>query len=109
MNSLVFKPYIYLSLGINMVTLVISLLAQKFLPPQIPLFYGLAEGEGQITPSLALVIPSLASALVVILNSFLSLVLKDDFLKKMLILAGLATSFLATVTTIKIILLVGSL
>ncbi len=108
MPDISFKNYIYIALGVNLVILLIVVVSQRFLPPQVPLFYGLAEGEEQLAPSLALAIPSTVSILIIALNVFISSLAKDIFLKRTLVLAGVVTTIFSLVTTIKIILLVGS-
>jgi hypothetical protein len=102
------KKVFLVSLAINFLTVLAVLLIQNYLPPQGPLFYGLAEGEEQLITPLGLTIPSLTAILFLIINASLTLVVKNDFLQKTLILAGFAVTIFSTITTIKIILLVGS-
>lgn len=108
MRDIPFRNYIYVALGVNLVILLIVVISQRFLPPQVPLFYGLAEGEGQMAPSFALAVPSLVSILIIALNISVSFSTKDVFLKRTLILAAVVATIFSVVTTIKIILLVGS-
>jgi uncharacterized Tic20 family protein len=89
-----------------MVTIV--LLIQRWLPPQVPLFYGKPSGEEQLTSSLVLTLPSIVSLLILLINVSFAAVLKDEFLRKTLVLAAIAVTFFAAITTIKIIFLVGS-
>jgi hypothetical protein len=96
------------SLIINFLTALSVLIIQSHLPPQIPLFYGLAEGEEQLIFPLGLIIPALFALVVSIVNAALTLIIKNDFLQKTLILAGFAVTIFSTITTVKIILLVGS-
>lgn len=103
-----FKNYLALSFIVALGTLFAVIFLQKRLPPQVPLFYGAAEGETQIVPSWALIVPSLISLFVVIANSALASFLKDDFIKKTLVLVATVTAFFSVVTTFKIIFLVGS-
>ncbi len=81
---------------------------QKSLPPEVPLFYGLPRTEEQLAPSLSLIIPSLASIAIIVVNLLISQFLKDDYLRKVLVLVGVTGVFFATITTLKIIFLVGS-
>lgn len=106
--KLPFKNYLVASLVCSLVTLLAVILIQKNLPVQVPLFYGAAEGESQLTSSWALIIPSAISILVILINSFLATLLKDDFIKKTLILMATVVTFFSIVTTLKIIFLVGS-
>lgn len=101
------EKYFYVGCLISFLSLVFALIIQKALPPQIPLFYGLPQGEEQLSTSLGLTIPSAFSFIVILINYFLVRFLKDDFLKKALSVAGLAVSVLAAITTVKIAFLVG--
>lgn len=96
------------SLIVNFLTAIAVLISQSHLPPQIPLFYGLAEGEEQLSFPLGLIIPTLLALLITVVNASLTLIIKNDFLQKTLILAGFAVTIFSTITTVKIILLVGS-
>lgn len=97
-------PAIFFSLG----TIALTLFLQKSLPPEVPLFYGLPRTEEQLVPSLSLIIPSLASIAIIVVNLLISQFLKDDYLRKVLVLVGVTGVFFATITTLKIIFLVGS-
>lgn len=108
MPDISFKNYAYVAVGVNLLILLIVLISQRFLPPYIPLFYGLAEGEEQLAPSFVLTIPSLVSILIIVLNISISSLAKDIFLKRTLILAAVVATIFSLITTIKIILLVGS-
>lgn len=93
-------------LGLGTIGLV--LLLQKSLPPEVPLFYGLPKTEEQLASSLSLIIPSLAALTIIIINLLISQFIKDRYLKSVLVLVGVAGVFFATITTLKIIFLVGS-
>lgn len=103
-----FKNYLALSLFLALATLIATALLQKRLPPEIPLLYGAAEGEGQLVSSWGLTIPSVVSLLVGLLNFFLASFSKDEFTKKTLVLMALVVTFFSLVTTFKIFFLVGS-
>ena len=106
--SFVDKNYLFLSLGLAAFTLAMVLVSQKRLPPEVPLFYGRAEGEAQLVASWGLVIPSLFSVFVTSANLAIASILKDDFTKKVLVLSALVVALFSVVTTFKIMLLVGS-
>lgn len=108
MRDTPFRNYIYIALGLNLVILLIIIIFQRFLPPYVPLFYGLAEGEEQLAPSLALAIPSIVSILIITTNVFISSLAKDVFLKRTLVLAAVVATIFSLVTTVRIIFLVGS-
>lgn len=106
--DLPYKNYLFASFGLAAFTLGLVLLLQKRLPPEVPLFYGRAEGEAQLVSSWGLVIPAVFSALVAAANSAIASFLKDDFTKKVLVVSALIVSLFSAITTFKIIFLVGS-
>jgi len=99
---------VYASIAINLITFILVLILQQNLPPEVPLFYGLAEGEEQVAPSSWLLIPAASSLLLLLVNISLVLLLKDDFLQKTLILTSFVVATLSLITSIKIVLVVGS-
>lgn len=105
----VVSPVLLFSLAIALITILIVVVLQTKLPPQVPLFYGAAEGEAQLVPTWGLVIPSAFSLLVVVANTALLSFTKQEFIQKVLIFSAFVVTLFSTVTTIKIILLVGSL
>ena len=92
---------------ISLVVIVLVVILQKALPPQVPLFYGLPKGEEQLAPSINLIIPSLLSLAIVVVNSSILLIIEDDFLQKVLVFTAVVCVFFSTITTIKIFFLVG--
>lgn len=102
------KNVLTVTLAGNILTILIVLVAQGHLPPQVPLYYGLAEGEEQLSSPLGLIIPSGLSLGILLVNTALTSVIKNDFLQKILVLASFAVTVFSVITTVKIILLVGS-
>jgi len=107
-DKIPFKNYVLWAMAANALVAGGIILGQKFLPPQVPLFYGLAEGEAQLAPRILLVIPSSASIIILLANSFISSLITDEFIKKVVILGAIATAFFAVITSVKIAFLVGS-
>ena len=102
------KKYIA-TLAINILVIIFVLFAKSnYLPPEVPLYYGLARGNDQIVPSALLIIPSLVAIILSIINFLLSTTLKDDFLKSTLLIASIVITFFSLITTLKIVFLVGS-
>jgi hypothetical protein len=99
--------FVYAAIILNSLNFVAVLVLQKNLPPQVPLFYGLTEGEQQLTSSLGLLIPSVYSFCLIIVNTTLSILLNNDFLKKILNTTSFIISLLSIITVAKIIYLVG--
>ncbi len=108
-EKLPLKAYFKASLIINFTIIIFSLLIQKRLPPQIPIFYGLPQGEAQLSSPIGILIPSVSSLIFVLLNLFLINIIKDEFIKKVLVVAGLTTAVFASITVVKIIFLVGQI
>jgi hypothetical protein len=108
-KHLPFVKYLYGGLILNSLLIILLLLLQKLLPPEIPLFYGMAEGEEQIAKSIFIVIPNAVSLLILVVNSIIASYVKQDFYKKILITAGLISTFFSTITALKILFLVGNL
>lgn len=106
-NSL--KKFFQASFAVSLFSILIAFLAQPILPPQIPLFYGLPESESQLSPALGLALPGVFSLLILVGNLALVKIVKDDFLKKILAGASLVASIFASITTVKIVFLVGKI
>lgn len=102
------KKFLFAGLLINLVLICFAFLARPYLPPQIPLYYGVAEAEGIIAPSWALVVPSLVSLGILGVNFFLSILTQDEFLKKTLLFSTFAAYLFAIITILKILVLVGN-
>lgn len=104
-------PYsniIILSIAICLILIVLIFVVSKRIPPEIPLYYGLTEGESQLGNKTDLVLPSVVSICVMLLNTALAYLISDDFLKKVLILSAFAVTIFTTITTLKIFFLVGN-
>src|SRR5258706_2358236 len=106
-KNIPYKGYVYFSFAINVLSILIILAWKTFLPPVVPLCYGLPSGGEQLTPSLGLITVPAIGIVVVLLNIFVCRFTKDLFLKKTLIISSAFVSFLLTVAVLKIILLVG--
>ena len=100
-----FTNIVYFSMALNIINLLFVFLVQKRLPPEIPLFYGLAKGNEQIALSIQLMYPPSFSLSILIVNIIISSFIKN--LQKTLILTSLFIATLAVIATLKIFLLVG--
>ena len=106
-SEIPFRNLVVISLIGNLATLAFVIIIQNHLPPQIPLFYGLPKTEEQVATSISLVIPGILATSIILINLLISQITNDDYLKKILILTGVVSAFLSTITTLKIIFLVG--
>jgi hypothetical protein len=98
-------PLALIFLGLQ---ILIILLAWRYLPPQIPLFYSRPWGQEQLVdPLMIFVLPGLSLATIVV-NSFLnSIVGKEEVLiRRVLTTTASLFSFLSLVTLVQIIRLV---
>ncbi|PIP57778.1 hypothetical protein COX03_01260 [Candidatus Woesebacteria bacterium CG22_combo_CG10-13_8_21_14_all_39_10] len=109
LEKLPLKGYFNASWITNLTIIIFSLLIQKRIPPQIPIFYGLPQGEVQLSSPIGILIPSVSSLIFILLNLSLINVIKDEFIKKILVVAGLTTAIFASITVVKIIFLVGQI
>ena len=98
-----------ISLILGLLTIIFPLLLRNYLPPELPLFYGAAQGQDQLTSVLGLVIPGIYSVIVTLINTSFALLIKNKFLQHTLIATTLVVTILCFITTLKIIFLVGSL
>ncbi len=97
------------SFVISAITILLGLAAQIVLPTEIPLFYGLPQTSEQLAPSLLIILPSVISIVITVINALFSIKVDNNYLKRALAFASIAASVLAIITTYKIIFLVGSL
>ena len=108
LESIPYLKSVFVFGTINILSMVFVLFIRRNLPPEIPLFYGLAEKENQLTPPSMLLVPNTLALLFMLINILIIMFIKNDFLKKALVMSGFAVTTLATVTTVKIVFLVGS-
>jgi hypothetical protein len=102
------KNLFILSIIINLIFILLGLLANLILPPEIPLFYGLPKNSGQLTQSIFIILPSTISLVLTILNLIISTKVESNYLKKVFAFSSLVTVILSVIGTYKIIFLVGS-
>lgn len=102
------KKLLVFAIGLNLVVVLSVILLQSRLPPEVPLFYGLAEGQEQLSSSISLVLPPVLSLAIIFVNFALSFVTESYLLKNFLVATSVASSLLSTTTVIKIIFLVAS-
>lgn len=100
------KTFVYLVI-FSLINIVIGIFSQIILPPEIPLFYGLPQNSEQLAPSILIILPSIVSALIIVLNILISIKSSDVYIKKTLVFASILVTLLSTVTTYKILFLVS--
>lgn len=83
--------------------------AQSYLPPRVPLFYGQPRGEAQLASKIMLIVPPLLSQLILVVNTIITVRIKDEFAAKALISFTVLCSIFASISVLKIISIVGSL
>lgn len=98
----------FLAAGIlSVLSIVGALITRSFLPPLIPLFYGKPTGAEQLAPTWFIFIIPGISILITVTNLFVNKSAEDKFIKKILAITSLVISLMATITVVKIIMLVG--
>lgn len=97
----------FASVILNIINIAVVLILKNKLPPEVPLFYGLAEGEEQLTTNSGLIFPGALSGGIVLINLALAAFSENSFLRQTLIVSGLGVSVLSLITVVKIIFLVG--
>jgi hypothetical protein len=103
-----FLKLFYLSLFLAFTPPIIVMTLGKLLPPEVPVFYGLPDGEGQLGLKSFLAIPGIISLLIIGVNSVVLFLTTNPYLKKVLVVAGFVASMLSAITVIKIFFLVGT-
>lgn len=107
-SRLVFKQYFYFFFLLDISFLVLIYFLRSHFPPEIPLFYGLAEGGEQLANSMFLALPVLLSLLILLFNMVVSLFINNIFFKKTLLVSAFGANILIVITTLKIFFLVGN-
>lgn len=102
------RKLLFTSLIVSLLTIGLVLALQRYLPPEVPLLYGLPLGEEQITSSTSLIIPSLISVAVFVINASIIFVLEDKYIQQLLVMTTFAVTLLSSITTLKIIFLISS-
>ena len=107
LNNIPLPRIIYATVFVNITNIALIVLLQKRLPPEIPLFYGLAKGEGQVAASTELIIPPVLSLSITFVNIAITSLIKNSFLRQALVATILVVTLFSLVATLKILLLVG--
>ena len=108
-RNIPFGRFMVYGIFINLILVILIFIFRNNLPPQIPLFYGLPEGEEQLASGLTLALPSLLSLIISFLNLGLSFIIQEEFIKRALILSSLLVTLFSLITTLKIFFLVGNI
>lgn len=103
-----FRDFVTIAVIVNVTLIAASLALHSFLPPEIPLYYGMPEGAEQLASSWLLPLPSLVALFIILINLLIASLVEDDFLKRVVILGGIAATFFSATTTMQIMFLVGS-
>jgi uncharacterized membrane protein len=107
-SEIPFLKLIFVFIFLNLITAAFVFIAKNKIPPQVPLYYGYARGDRQLAETSGLILPSLISIGIIITNTIISLLIGSDYLKKVLVISSFLATALSVITTVKIMLLVGS-
>lgn len=108
-SNLPLKSLYTISTVINIVFIIFGLISQLILPPEIPLYYGLPKNSEQLASSIFIVLPSIISLIITLINAVISINIDGVYLKKALAFASISVCLLSVIATYKIIFLVGSI
>lgn len=101
------KPF-FAGLGAIVVAGIIIAVNWQKLPPEIPLYYSKPWGDVQLAQKYFLGLPLLFSATLLVANSIIiQLIENNPFFRKVLISGSMIASILASITVIRIVLLVS--
>lgn len=103
-----FRDFVAIAVIVNVILIGATLALHSFLPPEIPLFYGMPEGAAQLASSWLLALPSLVALFIILVNLLIASFVENDFLKRVIIIGGVTATFFSATTTIQIMFLVGS-
>jgi hypothetical protein len=101
------KGCVYFSIALNLLLAGLILILKGFLPPIVPLFYGLPDGAEQLIPYFGLTIAPAIGLIVTFVNVLISNAINDKLLRSALIISSVFISLLLAITTVKIVLLIG--
>jgi hypothetical protein len=104
-----FGKQIIMFLLINLAMILLLVFSILILPPQIPLFYGLPDGEEQLAANWLITLPNFIALFTVFINSLLATKIKDEYIKKVIVIAGFVVTIFAIITVFKILFLVGNI
>lgn len=103
------KSLFTVSFIVNLAIILIGLVSTFILPPEIPLFFGLPKNNSQLASNYMIIIPSLASTVMIFFNFLIALKINGQYLKKALAFTSILITMLNIIATFKIIFLVGSI
>lgn len=106
--KLPFKKLLIIAVLTNIGVVVLYLVFKNRIPPLVPLFYGMPESTDQLAARYLIILPCLISLTVIAVNSVAAIIIKSDFIKKILAAASLFTTALSVITILEIAFLVGN-
>jgi hypothetical protein len=106
-KNVTYRNYFLAAIIVDLVTALLIFILKNNLPPLVPLLYGRPAGEAELTVTAGLFIAPGVGFIITFLNLFISLWVKDNFLKKILAISSIVISALMAITIVKIVFLVG--
>lgn len=103
------KKIFYVAIILAVANLVFQLFATYFLPPEIPLLYGMPEGEQQLINSSSFYFSATAGIGIVLLNFLLTKLSQNGFFHYSMAISSVCINLFIFITGIKIFTLVGLL
>ncbi len=96
------------SFSINLLLIILIIGLRNLIPPEVPLFYGLPEGEKQLASWWLLTTPALITILFTATNLVICKKISNTLIKQISTYLLIPLNFFSTIAIIKIILLVSS-
>jgi hypothetical protein len=106
-KKVAFRNYFLAAFLLAIFTVLAVFVLLNFLPPLVPLFYGKPTGSEQLAPTWFLFVVPGISILITTIDLFVNSSIKDEFIRKIMAVSSLIVSIMASVTVVKIVLLVG--
>lgn len=104
-----FKNSSLVLVAINIITIISLFLFSSRIPPVVPLYYGKPYGAEQLAPQSFLALPAVIALMVCIINTALNALLKDEFVRRVLLGGMFVATLFALITIVKIVILVGNI
>lgn len=107
LNAVPLKNYLIFSFILPLALIGVIVALHGFIPPQLPLFYGLPTGESQLASSWGILIAPATSIVISVVNLAIIFRVENVFYKRILVVSSFLIATLVTITVVKIIFLVG--
>jgi hypothetical protein len=106
-DTLPLKNLFIFSIAFSALTIAFVFWGVRFLPPEVPVFYGKPVSQERLGESGMLVLPAFSALIMTVINLVAALFVKNQYFKKVLAGTSLTITLFAITTTVKIFFLIG--